>query len=54
MHLVSRDSLLWWILSTYHRRRRDYPLLLAGNPQLASVRFRSARESDAWLANVRP
>ena len=52
MHLLSRDSLLWWILSTYRRRRREYPQLLAVNPQLALVRFRSAREADAWLADV--
>jgi adenylate kinase family enzyme len=54
MHLLTRDSLLWWILSTYRRRRRGYPPLLAANPQLASVRFRSAREADDWLATVRP
>jgi len=53
MHLLSRDSLLWWILSTYHRRRRDYPPLLSANPRLASVRLRSAGAADAWLAAVR-
>jgi adenylate kinase family enzyme len=51
--LLSRDSLLWWILSTYRRRRREYPPLLAANPQLASVRFGSAAEADAWLAALR-
>ena len=50
MHLASRDSLLWWILSTYRRRRREYPPLLAANPRLVAVRLRSAREADAWLA----
>ncbi|HEX6473826.1 MAG TPA: adenylate kinase [Candidatus Limnocylindria bacterium] len=54
MHLLSRDSLLWWILSTYRRRRREYPPLLASNPQLASVRLRSAPEADAWLETVQP
>jgi adenylate kinase family enzyme len=52
-HLLSRDSLLWLILSTYRRRRREYPTMLAANPQLASVRFRSAVEADAWLAALR-
>ena len=52
MHLLSRDSLLWWILSTYRRRRRDYPRLLAAHPRLAAVRLRSAAEADAWLATV--
>ena len=32
MHLLSRDSLLVWILRTYRRRRRDYPSLLAAHP----------------------
>jgi hypothetical protein len=50
MHLLSRDSLLWWILSTYRRRQREYPPLLAANPRLAAVRLRSAGEADAWLA----
>lgn len=54
MHLLSRDSLLSWILSTYGRRRREYPGLLAANPQLAAVRLRSAREADAWLAALPP
>jgi adenylate kinase family enzyme len=54
MHLLSRDSLLWWILSTYRRRRREYPGLLAARPQLVTVRLRSAREADAWLAALGP
>jgi adenylate kinase family enzyme len=52
MHLFRRDGLLWWILTTYHRRRREYPRLLAANPQLATVRLRSQREADAWLADI--
>jgi adenylate kinase family enzyme len=54
MHLLQRDALLWWILSTYRRRRRDYPRLLASNPRLAAVRLRSPRAADRWLAAVRP
>lgn len=54
MHLLSRDSLLWWILSTYRRRRREYAIRLAENPQINELRLRSAREAEAWLATVRP
>jgi adenylate kinase family enzyme len=51
-HLFSRDSLLWWILTTYRRRRREYPALLAGRPDLHVVRLRSARAADRWLAGL--
>ena len=50
----SRDSLLLWILSTYRRRRREYPRLLAEHAQLTAVRLRSPREAAEWLAAVRP
>jgi hypothetical protein len=53
MHLLSRDGLLWWILSTYRRRRREYPQLIAGHPWLASVRLRSPAAAEAWLATLR-
>ena len=53
-NLLGRDSLLWWILSTYRRRRRDYPSLLAAHPHITAIRLRSAREATAWLAGVEP
>jgi adenylate kinase family enzyme len=54
MHLLQRDGLLWWILSTYRRRRRDYPPLLAARPDLAAVRLRSPRDADRWLVQLGP
>jgi len=51
-HLCSRDSLLLWILTTYHRRRREYPKRLAARPDLIAVRLRSAREAREWLASI--
>jgi adenylate kinase family enzyme len=53
MHLLSRDSLLWWILTTYRMRRREYPPLLAARPDLVTVRLRSGRAADRWLAQLR-
>jgi adenylate kinase family enzyme len=50
--LLGRDSLLWWILGTYRRRRRDYPVLLAAHPHITAIRLRSPREATAWLAGV--
>lgn len=51
-HLFSRDSLLWWILTTYRSRRREYPPLLAARPDLVVIRLRSARAADRWLAEL--
>jgi adenylate kinase family enzyme len=51
-HLFSRDSLLWWILTTYRRRRREYPQLLAARPDLVAIHLRSARAADRWLAEM--
>jgi adenylate kinase family enzyme len=51
-HLFSRDSLLWWILTTYRRRRREYPPQLAARPDIMTVRLRSRRAADRWLADV--
>jgi adenylate kinase family enzyme len=51
-HLLQRDGLLWWILTTYRRRRRDYPRLLQAHPWLMAVRLRSAGEADRWLAGI--
>lgn len=52
-HLFSRDSLLWWILTTYRRRRAEYPTQLAARPDLQAVRLRSPQAADQWLARVR-
>jgi adenylate kinase family enzyme len=51
---LQRDGLLWWILGTYRRRRRDYPRLLAANPRLAVIRLRSPRAASIWLASLTP
>jgi hypothetical protein len=52
MHLLRRDGLLWWILPTYQRRRRDYPRLLAARPDIAAIRLRTPCATDAWLAQL--
>jgi adenylate kinase family enzyme len=51
----SRDSLFLWLIKTYHRRRRELPLLLQ-RPEYArlqAVRLRSPRAAARWLAAVR-
>lgn len=49
-----RDSLIAWAIGTHPRHRRDYPLLLkrAEYAHLASLRLRSPRETDTWLASL--
>jgi adenylate kinase family enzyme len=53
-NFCTRDSILWWGLTTYRRRRREYPMLLA-QPEyahLAVVHLRSPRKARKWLAGI--
>lgn len=50
----SRDSIILWSLTTYHRRRRQYRALV-GTPELAGVtiiHLRSPREANRWLSRI--
>jgi adenylate kinase family enzyme len=51
---MSRDSLFVWALKTYHRRRREYPLLFQQSEyaHLTIVRLHSPRSAQAWLDQV--
>ena len=52
---TSRDSLFWWALKTYWRRKRNYTALFA-LPQYAHIRklrFTRPAEADRWLATER-
>jgi adenylate kinase family enzyme len=42
-----RDSLLWWMVKTHFRHRREWPARFAGDPRF--VRLRSVREAREWL-----
>jgi len=48
---VSRDSIILWALTTYRRRRREYPQLLnrPEHAHLRTIHLRSPREADRWL-----
>ncbi len=50
--LLGRDSLLMWLLTSYRRRRREYPDLLAtpAYAHLVVVRLRSPGATRRWLA----
>lgn len=50
----STDSLFHWLLKTYGRRKREYPMLLA-LPQykhIAIIRFKHPGETDEWLQTI--
>jgi adenylate kinase family enzyme len=51
---VGRDSIILWALSTYGRRRREFPELLKQpeNAHLEIVHHFSPRETDRWLQFV--
>ncbi len=53
---VGRDSLLWWVLTTHGRRRREYAARFA-DPAFAYqrvLRFRTSTAADDWLASLCP
>ena len=51
---LSKDSILLWVLKTYHRRRRDYSQLLEEfqSRHLEIHRFRTPEEADLFLSKV--
>jgi adenylate kinase family enzyme len=53
----SRDSIVWWMITSFHRRRRQYEQVFsAGIEGVEIVRHRSPRETRRWLnqLNVAP
>lgn len=51
---LSRDSILWWVITTYQRRRREYPTLfkLPEYAYLAVVELRTPAEADRLVVNL--
>ena len=49
----SRDSIILWVLQTYHRRRKEYPILFnkAEYSHLNIVRLSSPQATEDWLSN---
>jgi adenylate kinase family enzyme len=52
--MLSRDSIIWWSVKTYRRRRRQYATLFADEALAGKrrIRLRSRAEVDAWLEEV--
>jgi adenylate kinase family enzyme len=51
---LSRDSIILWALHTYHRRRREYPVLFgkAEHKHLNVVHLCSPRAARQWLEGL--
>jgi adenylate kinase family enzyme len=53
---LSRDSLVWWLISSYRRKRREYEPRFIGPerefPHLVVHRFRRAADAEAWLESL--
>ncbi len=52
LRCLGRDSILLWLLQSYWRNRRNFPVALAAHAQLRQFVLRSPRETAAWLAGV--
>ena len=54
MAFLSRESILWWVITTFHRRRRQYRRLFdtVTISQLAYVEFRSPSEARNFLSGI--
>ena len=54
MAFFSRESILWWVLTTFHRRRKQYRVLFdrRTSPQLVYVELRNPSEAKHFLAGL--
>jgi adenylate kinase family enzyme len=53
---LSRDSLVWWLITSYRRRRKEFEARFFGEPRefphLRVHRFRRTAEAEAWLESL--
>lgn len=54
MAFFSRESILWWVVTTFHRRRNQYRRLFDTRtlPHLVYVEFRRPSEAEGFLARL--
>lgn len=52
---LDRDSILWWIIKTYRRRRREYRTLLGQKREAhpACIEFRTQSQADEFLHSLK-
>ncbi len=49
-----RDSILWWVITTYSKNQRKYPLLFQQpeHQHLNIVQFQSSHTTENWLSQL--
>ena len=52
--VFNRESIPWWVVRTYRRRRREYPQLFRqpSHRHLEVIEFRRPRASQEWLERI--
>ena len=51
---LSRDSIIWWVITHHHTYRKRWPSRVASLGHLDVVRLRSPRGVRAWLQSIQP
>ena len=51
----NKESILWWGMSTYSRRRKEYSKLWqsAGHEHIKFVRFENPQQAEKWFRDLR-
>jgi len=54
--LFNTESIVWWVLRTYKRRRREYPQLfqMPQNKHLEIIELKNQIEADQFIAGIQP
>ncbi|MBD2325292.1 adenylate kinase [Alkalinema sp. FACHB-956] len=54
LSFFSTDSVLWWMVKTYRKRRREYPLLFQRSDyaHLSVVHLTSPEQTEQWCAQL--
>jgi adenylate kinase family enzyme len=54
--LFNTESIIWWVLRTYKRRRREYPQLfqMPQNTHLEIIELKNQIEADRFITDIQP
>ncbi len=50
---LTKNGMIYWVLHTYSRRRREFPVMLSSKySHIAQQRFQRPRDADEWLRSI--